>query len=538
MTHPLKQNYWNAHPLADQVERASNDPAARELWAYLDGVSHGPAEPVRLYVHCTAERFSVRVVLDDPSQAVAWELKDLAGLRQHTPEDAAVNGCGWHSPVILPLTSGWRPGPYRVELSAEQDGEQLQAEAFFVLRNEAQANRASRIAMVLTTSTWNAYNDWGGANSYRSVQEDGASIDMPAPVLSTQRPWARGFLSLPADMPRHGDASGDLAPGEGPSYPCIDWALERGYSRHCSDAGWAFYERPFHHWLIEQGYQVDLLTQEDLHLRPACLDGYGVALLVGHDEYWSWEMRDAMDAFVERGGRLARFAGNMLWQIRLDLEAGLQTCYKLASYDPVHESEEPRRTTTYWDSVLVNRPAAASFGITASSGGYHRYGLCSPRASGGYTVYKPDHWALAGSGLFYGDVFGAGESRIVGFEVDGADYGMRFGQPYATGRDGAPQDLEIIAMVPATKGERAAPGQVLNAPLADGLGLMQAVPSINDRTPEQAEFGAGMVVAFQRGRGQVFNAGCCAWVTGLIRRDVSVEGITNNVLRKFLQPQL
>ena len=33
-------------------------------------------------------------------------------------------------------------------------------------------------------------------------------------------------------------------------------------------------------------------------------------LSVGHDEYWSWEMRDAVEGFVAAGGNVAFFSGN------------------------------------------------------------------------------------------------------------------------------------------------------------------------------------------------------------------------------------
>jgi hypothetical protein len=47
-------------------------------------------------------------------------------------------------------------------------------------------------------------------------------------------------------------------------------------------------------------------------IRHAC------AIFVGHDEYWSAPMRNAVDAHVAGGGKVARFAGNFLWQIRLE----------------------------------------------------------------------------------------------------------------------------------------------------------------------------------------------------------------------------
>ncbi len=64
---------------------------------------------------------------------------------------------------------------------------------------------------------------------------------------------------------------------------------------------------------------------------------------------------------------------------------------------------------------------------------------------GGFTVYRPDHWALAGTDLYYGDILG-GAAKVLGYEVDGLDYTVRDGLPYPTFTDGAPEPIEIVAM--------------------------------------------------------------------------------------------
>ena len=52
-------------------------------------------------------------------------------------------------------------------------------------------------------------------------------------------------------------------------------------------------------------------------------------LSVGHDEYWSWEMRDAVEGFVAAGGNVAFFSGNdASWQVRFDEGCHTMTSYK------------------------------------------------------------------------------------------------------------------------------------------------------------------------------------------------------------------
>ena len=105
-----------------------------------------------------------------------------------------------------------------------------------------------------------------------------------------------------------------------PRYPHMEWAYATGHSKKYASSGWASYDSHFFRWAERAGYAVDLASQHELHFEPELLDGYDCVVFVGHDEYWTWEMRDAVDAYVERGGHAARFAGNFMWQTRLEDE--------------------------------------------------------------------------------------------------------------------------------------------------------------------------------------------------------------------------
>ena len=523
-------NAWSALPGAEHCEFPHNDPSRIEIAGYTDQLAYDPGDTVRLFVHTTARHFDVTVLRDGPVQTTVWSATGVPGHRQTTPANAHAVGCGWQHAIAIPVDSAWTSGGYVIVLGASDGEGVFEREAFFVLR-PSPGHRSGRIALIVTSATATAYNDWGGANAYRSIV-DGQSTDIPAFLLSLQRPWGRGFIRLPPGAPRHGDAP-DLAPHAAPRYPTIEWALANGYSRHCGDAGWAQYDRPFACWAEAAGYRLDYFTQHDLHFNPDCLDGYSCAAIAGHDEYWSWEMRDTMEAFIRRGGGAARFGANYIWQIRLEHEGQTQVCYKNPALDPLLPTS-PSRTTTNWDSSIVNRPAATTFGLTGFGGIYIRTGAAAPRASGGYTVYRPDHWAFAGTDLYYADVFGAAPARILAYEVDGVDYTMRHGLPYATHVDGAPDSLEILAMAPAARAERNRHGGAINAPLTDMQHGMAAAPPFYEVPYDAIERGAAMMVTMTSGLGEVFNAGCCNWVSGLIYHDPAVVQITRNVLDRYL----
>ena len=529
MATPL--NLWSALPGANQREFPENDPAKVEIFGYCDQLSYVPGETVRVRVHTTAKFFDLAVILDSASGEVVYRKVGIPGTVQVTPANAYETGCQWSDAVSIPIESGWPSGVYIITLTAaDPTGAAIEREAVFVVRPTGR-DTAGRILMILTTGTYVAYNDWGGANAYRSVVDNEAT-DVPAPRLSLLRPWARGFLRLPAGAPRHADAP-DLPPHAAPRLLYAEWALENGYSRHYADAGWAYYERPFAAWARQNGYAIDFITQHDLHDKGDILKRYGTAIIVGHDEYWTWEMRDAVDSFVTQGGRLARFAGNFLWQTRLEDGGTVQVCHKIAVTDPVHSTERRERTTTHWDAPVTGRPAAATMGLTGVGGIYVRFGAVSPRSSGGFTVYRPDHWALRGTDLRYGDELGTAPSRILSFEVDGVDYTFRDGLPYPTHIDGAPQGLEIIAMAPAARGERPCKGALLNAPLEMLSEMLKHNPAFYE--VRSVERGAAMMATFSSGKGSVFNSGCCNWVSGLIHHDFFVEQITRNVLDASLR---
>lgn len=514
------------------VERPRNDPQEPEIWCYTDRFSYAPGDEIAVHVHTTAAAYDVRVIRDGADPTLVWERQGLTGTARETPADAYESGCGW--PVSFTIAAGadWNSGFYLIILTMEMDGRLYEREGFFVVRS-AQHRPRLPYCLVLTTSTMIAYNDWGGANHYRGLGTD-PYADIPSPCLSTQRPIARGMLRLPLGAPRNANPA-TPGPGYIPRHPVYEWANVHGYSRHCSDAFWATYERPFVVWAERQGYQLDYLTQHDLHEEPGCLEGYSCAIFVGHDEYWTAEMRNTIDAFVEGGGNLARFAGNYIWQVRLQNGGKQQVCYKVPELDPLFHSQ-PELTTTVWDAPFIGRPGATTMGLTGLAGCYNRYGSTTPRSSGGFTVYRPEHWAFHNTDLYYGDVFGGAPICVAAFELDGVDYTFRNGLPFATGSDGAPRDLEILAMTPAVAGEidhwnGAVP---LGAPLNEVGGLLRAV--FGDQLPERFQgnlYGSGMVAAFTRGLGSVFNAGSTEWVSGLIHHDPFTQQITRNVLDRF-----
>jgi hypothetical protein len=155
----------------------------------------------------------------------------------------------------------------------------------------------------------------------------------------------------------------------------------------------------------------------------------------------------------------------------------------------------------------------------------------------GFPVYRPEHWAFAGTGLCYGDLLGA-QGHAFGYEVDGLDYLIRDGLPEPTATSGAPPGLQILALgLSALKEEPTAVPPPDERFLSDDDAKYVAEIRLGDSSDaavDRVKRGAGMIVNFTRGRGEVFHAGSCEWVAALSRRDAMVERVTGNVLARYL----
>ena len=485
------------------------------LDAYCWPLSVMPGEPVSLHASGSARSCTIEVARDGAERDVVWHADDVALDACSTPDDASAVGCGWPATLEIPIDRAWRSGYYAVTVTAGD----LRADACFVIRPHA--DDPAPILLVLATTTWNAYNDWGGPSLYTGGTR-----------VSFERPFANGFLVKPEPVGRMMQTAPDR---EAMGYR--DWARPLGLSDWSGGAGWWNWERPFLHWAESNGYRVDVATSLDLETHAEILKGHRLTLHVGHDEYWSWGMRDTLDAYVAAGGNAAIFSGNTcFWQIRFEDDGRAMTCfkYRAAAEDPVLGTKDERSLSGIWSDRRVGRPETSTIGLTFTRGGYSRYGLGAPRASGGYTVALPHHWAFEGTGLRSGDTFGEPDT-IVAYEVDGCALTITDGLPVPTHEDGSPGSLEILATAPARLwSQEEQPTRYAHEP-----GELEHVASalFGDASPENVEKVAdnhAVMATFSRpGGGTVFNAGVIDWTFGLKHGDPIVERITRTILDRL-----
>ena len=293
---------------------------------------------------------------------------------------------------------------------------------------------------------------------------------------------------------------------------------------------------PFIKWFEKNGFAVDYCTSVDLHANSALLNAYNLVLSIGHDEYWSKEMRDNVEAFAARGGNVAFFSGNTCWwQVRFEDDNHTMVCYKDASLDPL-SSTDPTRSTVNWYDIPVNRPENSMTGVSWRYGAVRPANFNEPRS---FLVRDASHWVFAGTGLNDGDQFGT--EVFLFSETDACLYNDTGAQPMPTGQDGTPLDFAILATadltgwvsylggIPrATMGVRGRAGTIFTAATNDwGQGLTFG------HTPTAIDIiTANVITRLSAGRVSLASRGGADWIETVGRRGATASSAVTEAQRR------
>lgn len=244
-------------------------------------------------------------------------------------------------------------------------------------------------------------------------------------------------------------------------------------------------------WLEREGYQLDYCTDFDLHEQGrSLLESHRALVSAGHDEYWSAEMRSAVEDFTATGGNAAFFAGNVSWwRIRFDSRFSFA---RVGHWHQVPGREENRMTGTSFRNGGERDRDEHDIPV-------------------GFRAQHTDHWVYADTGLGDGDTFGASpEECLVGYECDGAHFDRENhadGAPvHPSGCDGTPPGFTILG-VGDTR--------------ASGWGMGNAAATM------------GVLECGGSGGGTVFSAGTTDWPRVLCQGSPVVEQVTRNVLDRL-----
>ncbi len=229
------------------------------------------------------EQADLRIATDAPSLRLQVFYYSSQALRRG--RDFRTSGTAMTSPIRIDWRShrdapgalrvvragDWPSGLYFLRLSAP-DGRVGYAP--FVVKR---ITPRSRVAVVLSTNTWQAYNFWdengdGWGDSWY-VSSSTRSVDL-----------ARPFLDF------------------GVPFRFRDWDLD------------------FIAWLNRTSKQVDFLTDDDLDAFPGgdeLAAAYDLVVFPGHAEYVTEHAYDVVERYRDRGGNLMFLsANNFFWQVR------------------------------------------------------------------------------------------------------------------------------------------------------------------------------------------------------------------------------
>jgi hypothetical protein len=275
----------------------------------------------------------------------------------------------WQPSYKLTIPSDWISGLYLAKFTDAQ-GYQTYT-SFDVLGNPTSAYVA-----VTADTTYAAYNNWGGRGlyDYNSIEKK------PAVKVSFLRPSTQGNGA--------------------------DQAL--------------MFEANAVRWMERNGYDLSYISSVDLHTHPEWLLKHKAYIALGHDEYWSKEMRNGVEAARDHGVGLAFLeSDDSYWQIRFEPSSTGSPNQTVVGYkvltdqhdlnrDPLY-GKDNSRVTTQWRDPVVNRPENALVGIMFSDLTHKQKGYAWKFATSTHSDLLRD------VNLEQGKAYGCG---LVGYEWD------------------------------------------------------------------------------------------------------------------------
>jgi len=373
----------------------------------------------------------------------------------------------------------------------------------------------ARVGVLMPTFTYLAYANERMSEEPQGFEESGifAAIE-PDPreaELGEHPEYGRSLYDLHAD-------------GRGVSYS----SARRPILNLRPDYTWWGVRAPRHlgadlyltDWLREKGFESDTFTDHDLHFDGvALLSRYKVIVTGGHPEYWSAAMLDALQAYLDVGGRLMYLGGNGF--------------YWVTSVDPTSPHIIEIRRGYAGVRVWESEPGEYNHATTGERGGLWRHRGRSPNAlvgvgfaSQGFGNTAPGYErAPDASGPIADLVFeGVTEKPFgdYGLVMDGAggDEVDRADPAYGT-----PAHAIVLA---STTGH----DEHYQLTVED---VMMTTPGLGG--PENPKVRSDVVFMETPRNGAVFSAPAISWRASLSHNgyENDVSRITENVLRAFLE---
>jgi len=227
--------------------------------------SAAPGTEATLVVRTDASGLTVQMLRSGPETVPTYANNVINGVAVGAPVhvDWSQNGSA-PAAITVPVGIDWPSGVYAAQITGD-DGRR--GFAPLVVRPTAPQ---ARVAVVMPTSTWAAYN-------FYDADGDG---------------WGDTWYAR---------------------WKTNDVDLTRPHSTYGVPYRYRSYDLGFQHWLAQTGKRADIMSDEDLELfaTPTDLRGaYDLLVFPGHTEYVTGRVYDLVEGFRDRGGNLMFLAAN------------------------------------------------------------------------------------------------------------------------------------------------------------------------------------------------------------------------------------
>lgn len=452
-------------------------------------------------------------------QSLDWRQRpDLYSAIHFHSDD--LTDAGWQTDFSIALPEGLRSGIYAVRLVP--DGDEANAyHCVFAVRPPRNSITGNTVCFLMPTASYLAY-----ANHRLGLDVPGTEVGMGR-LVEIDRHHA--FLQAHPEVGYsfyevHDDGSGVFHSSR--NRPIVD--LQPGVKGFLGGLGsnvWQFNaDTHVTGWLAHEGIAYDVITDEDLHHEGlSLLRRYNVVLTGTHPEYYSLQMLDAVQGYVDRGGRLIYLGGNgFYWRISFsDKHPGVIECRRseagIRPWEPGEGQFHHAFTGEYGGLWRRNgRPSAQLTGLVMSSQGFditEPYELTDAASDPRVSFMFEDIDATPGRKF---GAFGLCGGGAAGLEIDRAD--SHLGTPaHALVLGTSRCHTDIYLMTPED--------------------LLDPTP---DMSGTQNDAIRADMVYFETGNGgAVFSTGSIAWAGAMAWNgyDNEVARLMRNVVRRFNSPE-
>lgn len=386
-------------------EAIAQSPAPNfHITGYTDKESYTPGEKVTLYLSAFDNKKDGKLVgtpVTMPLVNVTWNLYDslddtikasgqITINKKYEPKDSVDQG--WATDGFITLPVNLVAGCYYIRFNIG-----TWKYIYFVVREPSRVNLATKnikpadILVVISTWTMQAYNAFGGRSAY---------IGSPISTkLSLARPYGDTFRDRWVQDPNKTQV----------------YKFGMGHVAN---------------WLRKE-YSCNFATDADLHFNTdELLKGRKCVVFIGQNEYWTREMRDNLQNYLNAGGNMANLAGCTQWW---------RTIYS-AEGKTLDFSDKLANPKVRWHTLSGGGSAKIMFGTGFEHGAFNK----NRRDSLDATIYNSQHWLYDGSGVQNYETFGKALA-LAPYEVDGVNLQWLGLEPRVAPNSSTPSSFVVLA---------------------------------------------------------------------------------------------